>query len=218
MAQTIVLLHGFAMGRWAMRPIARALRAAGYRVVNLTYPSRRLPLEELAGDWLPRHLRAAGIGDAEPLHFVSHSMGGLFLRLYRRNHPAAPAGRTVMIAPPNAGSEVVDHLRASAFFRWFAGRNGLRLGTSPGSLARTLGPWPAAAGPLGVIAGDHSLNPLFGAWIGGPNDGKVSVRSTRLEGMSDHCVLPHSHTWLCWRRDTIAQVLSFLRTEKFRRD
>ena len=216
MAETVVLLHGFAMGCWAMWPIARALRAEGYRVVNLTYPSRRLPMEELAGDWLPRRLRAAGIGEAAPLHFVSHSMGGLFIRFYLRDHPSALVGRTVMIAPPNAGSEVVDHLRASAFFRWFAGRNGQRLGTGPGSLAGSLGPWPATAGPLGVIAGDHSLNPVFGRWLGGPNDGKVSLRSTRLEGMSAYCILPHSHTWLCWRGDTIAQVLEFLRTGRFR--
>ncbi len=213
--ETVVLLHGLGLRSWAMARLARALRADGYRVINLTYPSRTMPLEELADTWLPAQLRVAGLGADARVDFVTHSMGGILVRFYRRDHPADHPGRVVMLAPPNQGSEVVDHLNGFAPFRWFTGLNGRRLGTDAASAPHLLGPWPRGAGELGIIAGNRSLNPLFSAWLGGPNDGKVSVARTRLEGMTDFIVLPHSHTWLQWCDDTAAQVQSFLLSGKF---
>ncbi len=215
--EPVVLLHGLGLHRWAMARLARDLRAAGYRVVNLSYPSRTRPLEELAADWLPRQLQAAGLDTGTRVNFVTHSMGGILVRFYLRDHRAHPPGRVVMLAPPNQGSEVVNHLRDFPPFRWFTGVNGGRLGTDAASAPLALGPWPAGAGELGIIAGDRSFNPLFSAWIDGPNDGKVAVSRAQLEGMTDFIVLPHSHTWLVWCRDTSAQVLAFLREGKFAR-
>lgn len=197
--------------------LARVLGAGGRRVINLSYPSRSEPLEQLGAVWLPARLRAHGIGPAARFDCVTHSMGGIVLRLGLRAHPAVRTGRVVMIAPPNAGSEVADRLRGFAPFRWFTGVNGVRLGTGADSLPRSLGPWPADAGDLGIIAGNRSLNPLFSAWIGAPNDDKVSVASTRLAGSRDFIVLRRSHTWLQWSAETVAQTHAFLRTGHFRR-
>ena len=213
--EVVVLLHGLGLRSWAMTRLARALRTEGFRVVNLSYPSRSLPLEQLAADWLPARLRAAGIDPATRVHFVTHSMGGIVVRLYRREHPGAYLGRVVMIAPPNQGSEVADRLESFAAFRWFTGLNGRRLGTNEQSLPLTLGRWPADGGELGIIAGDRSLNPLFSSWIDGPDDGKVGVARTRLEGMADFVVLHHSHTWLQWCGDTSVVVTNFLRRGHF---
>ncbi|MEI7550814.1 MAG: alpha/beta hydrolase [Verrucomicrobiota bacterium] len=212
---TVVLLHGLGLRSWAMARLARALQADGYRVLNLTYPSRTLPLEQLAAQWLPAQLQAAGLDPAARVNFVTHSMGGIVLRLYRRDHPAAHPGRVVMLAPPNQGCEPVDHLRGFAPFRWFTGVNGARLGTDARSVPRTLGPWPAATGALGIIAGDRSFNPLFAGWIGGPSDGTVAVARTRLEGMADFVVLHHAHTWLPWCGDAATHVRAFLRDGQF---
>jgi hypothetical protein len=214
--ETVVLLHGLGLGGWAMARLAAALARDGYRVVNLTYPSRGLPLEQLGGEWLPARLREHGATDAPRLHFVTHSMGGIVLRVWLRD-AAAPAnlGRVVMLAPPNAGSAVAERLNNFPPFLWFTGVNGRRLGTGPDSLPRTLGPWPAAAGELGIIAGDRTLNPLFSAWLDGPNDGKVAIASARLAGQTDFLVLHHSHTWLQWRAETFTHVRAFLRTARF---
>ncbi len=219
--ETVVLLHGLGLGGWAMARLGRALERDGYRVVNLTYPSRSMPLETLASEWLPAQLRAHETARAPRLHFVTHSMGGILLRAWLdqplRAGVAFPAnlGRTVMLAPPNQGSAVADKLQNFPPFRWFTGVNGRRLGTTPASLPLALGPWPATAGELGVIAGDRSLNPLFSAWLGGPNDGKVSVAATHLAGEHAHLVRHHSHTFLQWRRDTARAVSAFLRTGRF---
>lgn len=197
-----------------MERLAHALERDGFHVVNLTYPSRTLPIEEIAGRWLPEQLQAAGVGPGQPVSFVTHSMGGIVVRQYRQDFPAAPIRRVVMIAPPNQGSEVADRLHDLPAFRWFMGDNAPRLGTGRDSVPLALGPWPAA-GELGVIAGDRSLNPLFSAWIGAPNDGKVAVERTKLAGMADFIVVHHSHTWLQWCDDTFAQVRAFLRSGRF---
>ena len=220
--ETVVLLHGLGLGGWAMTRLGRALDRDGYRVVNLTYPSRRVPLETLASEWLPAQLRAHETSHAPRLHFVTHSMGGILVRAWLdqslRAGATLPANlsRTVMLAPPNQGSAIADKLQNFPPFRWFTGVNGRRLGTAaPLSLPLALGPWPAAAGELGVIAGDRSLNPLFSAWLDGPNDGKVSVGATHLVGERAHLVLHHSHSWLHWRADTARAVTTFLRTGRF---
>jgi pimeloyl-ACP methyl ester carboxylesterase len=210
--ETVVLLHGLGLNRFAMSRVACALKRDGYRVINVSYPSRRVPLEQLASDWLPDLLRAHQTDAAPRLHFVTHSMGGILLRLHLRDHAPANLGRVVMIAPPNHGSEVADRLQKNFFFRLFTGRNGHRLGTGADSVPRQLGPLDA---DLGIIAGSRSLNPLFSAWIGRPSDGKVAIESTKLAGMRDHLVLPISHTWLQYYRPVITQVRAYLRDGRF---
>lgn len=209
--ETVVLLHGLGRTHLSMLRLADALKREGYAVVNLSYPSRTQSLETLATQWLP-----AQLPPATRVHFVTHSMGGIVLRLWLRECGApANLGRVVMLAPPNAGSEIADRLAGFPPFRWATGRNGVRLGTAAEALPRALGPWPAEAGELGIIAGARSPNPLLGALLPQPNDGKVSVAATHLEGERDHVALPVSHPWLGWNRAAIAQARTFLREGRF---
>lgn len=209
---TVVLLHGLGRSAWSMKRLEWALRAEGYHVVNFAYPSRHATVETLAEQHLGPLLRALPVAPGGAVHFVTHSMGGIVLRCYLRDHPAPAPGRIVMLAPPNQGSEVVDRLHARWFYRMINGPAGAQLTTQglPGKLGR-------APRGTGVIAGNFSFNPLFSSWMPGPGDGKVSVASTRLDGADDFLVLPYSHTWLMWRAPVIDQVRAFLRDGKFMR-
>jgi triacylglycerol lipase len=210
---TVILLHGLGRSHWSFWRMEQALKADGYHVVNVSYPSREKSLEDLARDYLAPLVAAQAA--APRLHFVTHSMGGILLRCYLRDHRIPNPGQVVMLAPPNAGSELADRLRPTWLYRTVNGPAGQQLGTD--GLPSALGPWPAGAGRLGIIAGDYSLNPFFSATLPGPNDGKVTVARARLEGMGEFLVVPHSHTWLPWRDAVIAQVRAFLRDGKFAR-
>jgi pimeloyl-ACP methyl ester carboxylesterase len=212
--EKVILLHGLGRTRWSFWRVEQALRHDGYEVVNHTYPSRAHPIEVLARDHLAPLMAAQGI--ASRLHLVTHSMGGIVLRCYLRDHPVPNLGRVVMLAPPNAGSELADRLKPTWLYRTINGPAGQQLGTE--DLPRALGPWPAYRGELGIIAGDRSLNPLFSSWLPGPGDGKVTVARTRLAGMADFTVVPVSHTWLAWRRAVISQIRAFLRSGRFIRE
>ena len=210
--ECVVLLHGVGMGAWVMQPLADALEAAGYRPINLSYPSRKMPIEQIAGEWLPVKLREGGAAAAPRVHFVAHSMGSLVTRLYLRDHRPANLGRVVMLGPPNHGSAAADRSSQSALLRALMGVNLPRLGTGETAIARQLGP---ADFEVGVIAGKSALNLLFRKDLGTEHDGAVTVESARLEGMRDFIVLPHSHTVMLWRSAVHAQVLAFLRDGRF---
>lgn len=212
-ADTVVLLHGLGRSPLAMARLEQNLRAAGYEVRNLSYPSQRADIRTLADSTLAPVFAAAPAGAR--IHIVTHSMGGILVRQYLHDHGTpASLGRVVMLAPPNAGSALVDRLQTWPLYRWINGPAGLQLGTDPDSVPNTLGPLPTGI-ELGVIAGDRSLNPLFSAWLDGPDDGKVTVSSTHLANESAHLTVPHSHTWLMWRTPVLIQVKTFLRTGRF---
>lgn len=208
----VALLHGLGRTWLSMTPVEAYLRHHGFQVVNLGYPSRKASVEALVADHLAPRLEPL-LSD-RPLHFVTHSMGGILLRVFLQERDPRPGSRAVMLAPPNRGSELVDRLQSLSPFRWRNGPAGRQLGTDPESLPNRLGPIRAE---VGVIAGDRCLNPWFGRIIPGPSDGKVSVERSRLPEMSDFIVLPVSHTFAMLRRPVLAQTLHFLRHGRFDR-
>src|SRR6478735_12443101 len=71
----VVLLHGIGMQGYVMKRLESALIEQGYRVVNVSYPSREMPFEKLAGEYLPAQLQSHEVARAPRLNFVTHSMG-----------------------------------------------------------------------------------------------------------------------------------------------
>lgn len=208
----VVLLHGISRTARSFGKMETALVGAGFITLNLDYASRRKSLEALVEDVRPDIERfAEGIGGS--LHFVAHSMGGLLARVYLAKYRPHRLGRVMMLGTPNGGSEIADGLKNFAPYRAFFGPAGQQLGTQRDAAADAL--LPPVDYPVGIIAGNRSVDPLAGVFLPKPHDGRVSVANTKLDGMTDHVVVPVAHPFLPGNTNVIAQTLAFLRDGRF---
>jgi pimeloyl-ACP methyl ester carboxylesterase len=208
----VVLLHGIARTSRSLKKLETALQRSEFATLNLDYDSRKKPLDALAADLHPRIADFAG-KTAGTIHFVGHSMGGLLTRVYLANYRPARLGRVVMLGTPNGGSEVADFLKRFAVYRAFYGPAGLQLSTEQDQTLRSL---PPVDYDLGIVAGCRSVDPISSNFIlPKPNDGKVSVHHTRLDGMADHTTVKATHTGLLRHPIVIDQTIAFLLQGRF---
>lgn len=142
---------------------------------------------------------------------MTHSLGGIVLRRYLEGHEVPEAARAVMLAPPNQGSEIADHLKDRWWYRRAVGLAGQGLVTGGAA------PEPLPV-EVGIIAGTRNYEPWFAHWFDGPNGGKVTVESTRLPGMADFITVHAGHTFMLRSPQVKAQVAAFLATGRFARD
>lgn len=212
--QCVVLLHGLARTPRSMRKVAQALQAHGYGVSSPRYASRQATIEVLSQPTIDAGLHECRAAGADTIHFVTHSLGGILLRFYLTHHQIPELGRTVMLAPPNHGSEVVDRYRNTPGFVAFNGPAILQLGTDADSVPLSLGP---ATFDVGIIAGTRTINVILSQSLPNPDDGKVSVASAKLDGMRDFITLPTAHPFIMKHHRVIEQTLHFLQHGEFAR-
>ena len=208
--EQVVLLHGIARSASHMEALAMLLKSEGYSVLNLDYPSTDHPLDVLAS------MVASEVGKKtradQPVHFVGYSMGGIVTRAVLNKYRPDNLGRVVQLASPNGGSEIADFLKENWLYETFYGPAGQQLVTQDAGIADLLGD---VEYELGVIAGNSTIDPVSSAIIPGDDDGKVSVESTKVDGMRDHIVVAATHTFFPDNKEVQTQTVRFLKTGWF---
>src|SRR5947199_4463847 len=85
-ADYVILLHGLGRTPLSMKRIEWTLQKQNYRVINVSYPSTRISIQDAADHWLDDVLKTRVIDSSAKIHFVAHSLGGIVLRQYLTNH------------------------------------------------------------------------------------------------------------------------------------
>jgi len=203
--ETIVFVHGIGRTPLSLARIILAAKLRGYRTLAWKYPSRKKSGPSLAKD-LAQYLIRNVPAHCTKVHFVTHSLGGHIVSLYLKHETTKVTGRVVMIAPPLGGSEIVDEGMSWPFFKEFFGPVVSELKTQT---PRPEFPWLHSE--VAVIAGSRGQWP-WSLLFDEPNDGKVSVSSTRQIHATEHVVLPYNHTELTFRAEVVDRTLHFIKT------
>ncbi len=206
-SEYLVCVHGFMGGRWNMYFLEKHLKKDGWDVINWGYPSRNSFIKEHGEQLVKELIILAENRPEKPIHFVTHSMGGLVL-LAALNHPLCPPeakiGKVVLIAPPLKGSKWGRWLNHFSFARWmakdFSGQELMmksdfdELGDYPNSLEKIL-----------VISGSLGFNPF----CEGKNDGTLSLHETSLSIPHERIVVKRGHKTIVFSKKVCVLIRQF---------
>ena len=202
--ETVVLLHGQGRTRLSMVILSKRFRSAGYQTLNFPYNQTIRSLDEISGqlhEFIRKKVKTSSY------HLIGHSLGNIIIRnAFRKDYPAG-LGKIVMLAPPNQPAHLAKRFKKNLIYRMFTGDSGQKL--SEEKFYRDL---PIPTVPFGVIAGDKGQRLTFSE----PNDGVVTVESTKLEGMADWILLHHGHTFIMNCKDTFDHCERFIEFGRFK--
>lgn len=197
----VVLVHGLGRSAHSFNKMAQALRDDGYEVVAFNYASTRGNIAEHAAAL--NHV-LDGLKGSSRVSFVTHSLGAIVVR-QALNTPASwrdqmDLGATVMLGPPNQGSQVARALSGNVLADTVFGPALTELA------APDLGTRLPVSTPFAIVAGTRSTI----AFIDDEGDGLVSVAETRLNGAAKHLSVDATHTFVMDNADAITFTKGFL--------
>ena len=205
----VVLVHGLWMNGLEFGVLGHRLRSEhGFDVRRFSYPTLH---DDLRGVCAALAEFAERSSEGRRVHLVGHSLGGM---LVHRTLSECGAGRVngnaVLLGSPLNGSRAARGASRFAALRPLLGPLVLEELAEPRGRAWT------GANALGAIAGTLRMGTgQFFAHFDEENDGTVSVSETRIPGLADHLVLPHSHVGMLFATDVAREVAHFLRHARF---
>ncbi len=205
MRQAVVVIHGIWMTGLEMSVLGSRIRRCGFSVHRFRYSSLwRTPAQN--AESLNQFIQSL---DADIVHLVAHSLGGIVVTHLFERFPQQPPGKVLMLGTPLTGSATALRLKRYHLDS-VLGKSTQRglLGDRPS--------WDSGRA-LGMIAGDRGLGvgKLIFRQLPEPNDGTVAVIETQCHDVTDHLRVPNSHFGLLFARPVAEAVCSYLKSGEF---
>lgn len=149
--------------------------------------------------------------DADRVHFVGHSLGGIVLHRYFEATRDLPPGRVVLLGSPTVKSRTAERVGKLPVLSRLIGRMVINELVTPTGTRE----WRNER-ELGLIAGTRPLGlGRFFARFDEDCDGTIGVSETKLPGHTAHMTLPVSHMGMLTSRAVANQVGEFLAHGRF---
>jgi triacylglycerol lipase len=203
--ECVVLLHGWARSNKCMKSIEEDLQKSGFHTINISYPSRKYTIDEIATEYIHPNINTK---DCHKVHFIGHSMGGIVTRYYLSKYKIDKVDKVILIASPSKGSELVQKFQTTKWIANILGPGCLELSKDSPLLTSLTKPYYK----VGVISANLSINPITSLFfLPGDDDGTVTVESTLIEDMSDQFTISSTHTMVLKNHNTLKQIKHFLK-------
>ena len=149
--------------------------------------------------------------DADQVHFVGHSLGGIVLHRYFEQARGLQPGRVVFLGSPTVKSRSAERVGRLPVFRSMIGRMVTEELVNPTGTRE----WRCDR-ELGCIAGTKAMGlGRFFARFDEDSDGTIGVSETKLPGHTAHLTLPVSHMGMLVSADVARHVGEFLESGRF---
>lgn len=202
--KAVIVVHGIVRSSKSFAKMRKVLEEDGYLVVGFDYPSTRVSIDQSA-EYLSQVI--ASLEGVEELNFVVHSMGGLLVRTYLKEHSDPRIKRMVMLGVPNLGANMANLVQTNPLFKWVYGPAGQQLVQDPEGYIASL---PTPEFEFAVVAGARGTADGWNPLISGDDDGTVEVANTRLPGAADFMTVRQLHSFLMDNPEVIAATRRFL--------
>ena len=203
--EVIVLVHGLWMKGPELSFIRYKLVRRGYKVIQFHYPSIFNSPEQNAASLYQFVSKI----DADVIHFVAHSLGGIVLSHLFANYEIRQQGKVVLIGSPLKGSAAAAHLNKNKLMKPLLGKSvikGLLGGVPEWNAKRKVCVIAGTKGPgAGQLFASKAMKKI--------NDGTVNLDETQLDSATEFHKIPRSHFLLLVSSKVIEIIINFLRKE-----
>ncbi|GAA5093437.1 DUF7379 domain-containing protein [Wohlfahrtiimonas larvae] len=203
----IILIHGLFMPGIIMLKLGHFFEKMGYTTTIFSYKTLSKTPQENARNLIDL---IESIDDSNVI--ICHSLGGLLTQqaLSHMDQPEQKIQKVISIGTPWQGASILNLMHQ------------YHIDGVVGKSLEILRPkmhneWQFPSIPLGSIAG-HSIigaRSLLQRDPHTPTDGTVTIEETKIKGMTDHTIIPISHTGLIFSNLTAQKILKFIETNHF---
>jgi len=205
MREAVVLIHGIWMVGLEMGVLRRRISASQFDCYQFRYRSLSHTPRQSA---LRLDAFLKGL-DADIIHLVAHSLGGIVVLHLFEQDPVQKPGRVLMMGTPINGCALARRL--------YRGPLRLLLGKSiQRGLLGGVPPW-AGGRELGMIAGNRGFG-VGALLLGGlerPADGTIALSETWSRVIDAHLTVPYSHMGMLMSSQVAQAACRFLRHGDF---